>query len=133
MTYKITSKWEIIYLNEVYKFSIGYFFRRFIFHVLILKNHYWKSKIQFFNNNMWNTKKSKNAKLFIWKHLQFLSHTVSDKIYTKKLFVSIFTIVFFNVGKYVSLWEFLLVKILNFIIMICNSSIVHSKFYYSLY
>ena len=43
------------------------------------------------------------------------------------------TTVFFNLGKNVSLWEFLLVKILYFIIMIWNFSIVHSKFYYNLY
>ena len=54
-------------------------------------------------------------------------------IYTEKLFISIYTIVFFNLGKNVSLWEFLLVKILKFIIMIWDSSTIHSKFYYSLY
>ena len=43
--------------------------------------------------------------------------------YTEKLFISIFTIVFSNLGKNVSLWEFLLVKILDFIIMIWNFSI----------
>ena len=54
------------------------------------------------------------------------------KIYTEKLFISIFTIVFFNLGKTVSLWEFLLVKILNLIIMIWNFSINYSKICYEL-
>ena len=30
--------WEIIYLNEVYKFSLGIFSTKYIFYVLILKN-----------------------------------------------------------------------------------------------
>ena len=52
--------------------------------------------------------------------------------YTEKLFISIFTIVFFNLGKNVSLWEFLLVKILSFIIIIWNFSINYSKICYEL-
>ena len=42
------------------------------------------------------------------------SRSNSTSVYTQNLFISIFTIVFFNLGKNVSLWEFLAVKILNF-------------------
>ena len=44
---KKTLRWKIICLNEVYKFSVGYYLTRCIFYVLILKRHYWKSKIPF--------------------------------------------------------------------------------------
>ena len=52
--------------------------------------------------------------------------------HTEKLYISISTIVFFNLGKNVSLWEFLLVKVLNFIKMIWNLSINYSKICYEL-
>ena len=53
-------------------------------------------------------------------------------LYAEKLFISIFTIVLFNLGKTVSLWEFLIVKILKFRRMIWNFSINYSKICYEL-
>ena len=56
-----------------------------------------------------------------WRPISSLLITFFDSkgiIHTEKLFISIFTIVYFKLGKNVALWEFLLVKILNFIIMI---------------
>ena len=62
----------------------------------------------------------------------FVAMHGKTKYCTEKLFISIFTIVFFNLGKNVSLWEFLLVKILNFKIMIWNFSMNYSKICYEL-
>ena len=73
-------------------------------------------------------------KISCWKGTWTL--TDENKIqywYTEKLFISIFTIVFFNLGKNVPLWEFLLVKILNFIIMIWNFSINYSKYHLTIF
>ena len=68
----------------------------------------------------------------ISNYLSFLKVCLLSISCTEKLFISIFTIVFFNLEKNESLWEFLLVKILNFIIMICNFSINYSKICYEL-
>ena len=42
---------------------------------------YWKSKIQFFNHNMWNTKEKRECKIVCINSLQICSDTVSDKTY----------------------------------------------------
>ena len=64
--------------------------------------------------------------------LNSILYPIQTNNYTEKLFISIFTIVFFNLGKNVSLWEFLSVKILNFIIMLWNFSTNYSKIWYEL-
>ena len=48
-------------------------------------------------------------------------------VYTEKVFISIFTRVFFNLGASISLWEFFSLKIRNFGRMIWNFSINFSK------
>ena len=37
---------------------IAIFFHKMYISLFNLKKYYWKSKIKFFNNNMWNTKKT---------------------------------------------------------------------------
>ena len=55
--------YKIVYYIKIYKFKSQYFFIRCIFFFLIKKKYYLNSKIQFFNNNMWNTKKNEVCKI----------------------------------------------------------------------
>ena len=67
---------KIIFYMKIYKFELQHFFIRCIFFFLIQKNTIENPKFNFFNNNMCNTKKRKNAKLFVLKRSTiFVSHS----------------------------------------------------------
>ena len=78
-------------LNKDLQVRIAIFYHKMYIFLSNLKKYYWKSKIQFFNNNMWNSKKKEFCKIVrLNKIQQIMSDIVSDKIY----------ILYFNFKKY---------------------------------
>ena len=50
--------YKIIFYMKIYTFEMQHFFIRFIFFFLIQKNTIENPKFNFFDNNMWNAKKT---------------------------------------------------------------------------
>ena len=77
---------QYYFLHKHLQIWIVTFFHKMHIFLFNLKTNYWESKIQFFNNNMWNTKKTYECKVvrfkkiykfcltqFLKKHIFFVS------------------------------------------------------------
>ena len=73
--YEEKLSYKIILYIKIYKSELQHFFIRCLFFFLI-QNTTENPKFIFFNNNIWNTKKPTNAKLFVLKRpIIFVSHS----------------------------------------------------------